>query len=35
MLKQLAGSGWGADAKTLLTAAASLVCLTAEYCAPV
>ena len=30
-----AGSGWGAGAKTLRTAALSLVYSTAEYCAPV
>ena len=35
LLKQLAGTGWGASAKTLLTAALSLVYSTAEYCAPV
>ena len=34
-LLQLAGSGWGAGAKTLRTAALSLVYSTAEYCAPV
>ena len=28
------GSGWGAGAKTLCTAAFSLIYLTAEYCAP-
>ena len=31
----LAGTGWGASAKTLRTAALSLVYSTAEYCAPV
>ena len=35
LLKRLIGSEWGADAKTLSTAALSLVYLTAEYCAPV
>ena len=35
LLRQLAGSGWGAGAKTLRTAALSLVYSTAEYCAPV
>ena len=35
LLRQLAGSGWGARAKTLQTAALSLVYPTAEYCAPV
>ena len=34
LLRRLAGSGWGAEAKTLRTAALSLICLTAEYCAP-
>ena len=34
LLRRLAGSGWGA-AKTLRTAALSLVYSTAEYCAPV
>ena len=35
LLRQLTGSGWGAGAKTLRTAALSLVYSTAEYCAPV
>ena len=35
LLRRLAGSGWGASAKTLRTAALSLVYSTAEYCAPV
>ena len=35
LMRQLAGSGWGAGAKTLRTAALSLVYSTAEYCAPV
>ena len=35
LLRRLAGSGWGAGAKTLRTAALSLVYPTAEYCAPV
>ena len=35
LLRRLAGSGWGAGAKTLRTAALSLVYSTAEYCAPV
>ena len=34
LLRRLAGSGWGAGAKTLCTAALSLIYLTAEYCAP-
>ena len=34
LLRQLIGSGWGAGAKTLRTAALSLVYSTAEYCAP-
>ena len=34
LLKRLAGSGWGAGAKTLRTAALSLIYSTAEYCAP-
>ena len=34
-MRRLAGSGWGAEAKTLRTAALSLVYSTAEYCAPV
>ena len=35
LLRRLAGTGWGAGAKTLHTAALSLVYSTAEYCAPV
>ena len=35
LMRRLAGSGWGAGAKTLRTAALSLVYSTAEYCAPV
>ena len=35
LMRQLAGSDWGAEAKTLRTAALSLVYSTAEYCAPV
>ena len=35
LLRRLAGSGWGAGAKTLRTAALPLVYSTAEYCAPV
>ena len=35
LLRQLAGSEWGTGAKTLRTAALSLIYLTAEYCAPV
>ena len=35
LLRRLAGSGWGAGAKTLRTAALSLLYSTAEYCAPV
>ena len=35
LLRRLAGSGWGASAKTLRTAALSLVYATPEYCAPV
>ena len=35
LLRRLAGTGWGASAKTLRTAALSLVYSTAEYCAPV
>ena len=35
LLRRLAGSGWGAGAKTLRTAALSLIYSTAEYCAPV
>ena len=34
-MRRLAGSGWGAGAKTLRTTALSLVYSTAEYCAPV
>ena len=34
LLRQLAGSGWGADAKTLRTAALSLIYSTAECCTP-
>ena len=34
LLMRLAGSGWGASAKTLRTAALSLIYSTAEYCAP-
>ena len=34
LLKRLVGSGWGAGAKTLRTAALSLIYSTAEYCAP-
>ena len=34
LLRQLEGSGWGAGAKTLRTAALSLIYSTAEYCAP-
>ncbi len=34
LLRRLAGSGWGAGAKTLRTASLSLVYSTAEYCAP-
>ena len=34
-MRGLAGSGWGAGAKTLRTAALFLVYSTAEYCAPV
>ena len=34
-MRRLAGSGWGAGAKTLRTAALSLVYSTAECCAPV
>ena len=34
LLRQLAGSGWGAGAKALCTAALSLIYSTAEYCAP-
>ena len=35
LLRRLAGSGWGAGAKTYRTSALSLVYSTAEYCAPV
>ena len=35
LMRRLAGSSWGAGAKTLHTAALSLVYSTAEYCAPV
>ena len=35
LLRRLAGTGWGATAKTLRVAALSLVYSTAEYCAPV
>ena len=35
LMRRFAGSGWGAGAKTLHTAALSLVYSTAEYCAPV
>ena len=35
LLRRLAGSGCGAGAKTLRIYALSLVCSTAEYCAPV
>ena len=35
LLRRLAGSGWGAGAKTLRTAALSLVYATADYCSPV
>ena len=35
LLRRLVRTGWGASAKTLRTAALSLVYLTAEYCAPV
>ena len=34
LLRRLAGSGWGAGAKTLRIAALSLIYATAEYCAP-
>ena len=34
LLRRLAGSGWGGGAKTLRTAALSLVYSTADYCAP-
>ena len=35
LLRRLVGSGWGADTKTLRTAALSLVHSTADYCASV
>ena len=35
LLRRLVGTGWGPSAKTLRTAALSLVHSTAEYCAPV
>ena len=35
LMRRLAGSDWGAGAKTLRTATLSLVYSTAEYCAPV
>ena len=35
LLRQLVGTGWGASAKTLRTAALSLVYSTATYCAPI
>ena len=35
LLRRLAGSGWGAEAKALRTVALSLVYSTAEYCPPV
>ena len=35
LLRRLAGSGWGAGAKTLRISSLSLVYFTAEYCAPV
>ena len=35
MLRRLAGSRWGAGAKTLHTAALSLVYSTVEHCTPV
>ena len=35
LMRRLAGSDWGAGAKTLRTAALSLVYSTVEYCAPV
>ena len=34
-LRRLAGSGWGASSKRLRISVLSLVCSTAEYCAPV
>ena len=35
LLRRLAGSGWGADAKTLQIAVLSLMYSTSEYCAPI
>ena len=35
LLRQLMGSGWGADVKTLCITTLSLVYSTAEYCVPV
>jgi len=35
LLRQFAGSGWGAGTTTLQTATLALVRATAEYCAPV
>ena len=35
LLRQLAGSGWGAGSTTLRTATLALVHSTAEYCTPV
>ena len=35
LLRRLVGFGWGADAKTSRISVLSLVCSTAEYCAPV
>ena len=35
LLRRLAGSGWTADAKTLLISALSLIYFTADYCTPV
>ena len=34
LLRRLKGSGWRTGAKTLCTAASSLICSTARYCAP-
>ena len=34
LLRRLAGSGWGAGAKILRTAALSLIYITVKYCAP-
>ena len=34
-MRQLVGSGWGADTKTLCTATLSLINSTADYCASV